>query len=68
MEERTPAQGSPGTSNGGTTKLLGVDRDGLERVVAVRLGHGGLAVSGRLAQEKNSIQPFGSNTGISRLL
>ncbi|KAE8100365.1 hypothetical protein FH972_018272 [Carpinus fangiana] len=58
MEERTPAQDSPGTSDRGETKLLGVDRDELERIVAVELGHGGWAVSGGLAQEKTLQDPL----------
>ena len=45
-------QGSPGTSYGGATKLLGVDRDESERIVAVGLGRGGWTVSRRLAWEK----------------
>jgi hypothetical protein len=40
MEERTPAQDSPRTSDGGVTKLLGVDRDESERIVATGLGRG----------------------------
>ena len=40
MEERTPAQGSPRMSNGSATKLLGVDKDELERIVAAGLGSG----------------------------
>jgi hypothetical protein len=40
MEERMPAQGCPRTSNGGVTKLLGVDRDELERIMAIGLGRG----------------------------
>ena len=52
MEERMPAQGSLGMSDGGATKLLGADRDESERIVAIRLGCSGWAVSGRSAQEK----------------
>ena len=68
MEERTLAQGNLGTFDGGVTKLLGVDKDESERIMVAGLGRGGWAVSGRLAQEKTSTEPFGSNTGISRLL
>ena len=49
MEERTPAQDSMGMFDGGVTKLLGVDRDELEKIVAIGLGRGGWAVSGRSA-------------------
>ena len=58
MEERTSAQGSPGTSDGGATKLLGVDRDKLERIVATRLGRGRWPVSGRSAREKTLEDPL----------
>jgi hypothetical protein len=58
MEERTPAQDSLGTSDRGAIKLLGVDKDELERIVAVGLGHGGWAVSGRSAQEKTPQDPL----------
>ena len=35
------AQGSPRTSDGGATKLFGVDRDESKRIVAAGLGRGG---------------------------
>jgi hypothetical protein len=53
-----PAQGSLGTSDGGATKLLGVDKDESKRIVTARLGHGGWAVSGRSAQEKTPQDPL----------
>jgi hypothetical protein len=52
MEERMPAHGCPRMFDGGVTKLLGVDRDELERIMAIGLGHGGWTVSGRSAREK----------------
>ena len=58
MEERTSAQGSLETSNGGATKLLGVYKDESERIEAAGLGRGGWVVSGRLTQEKTPHDPL----------
>ena len=41
MEESALAQGIPGMSDGGVTKLLGVDKDESERIVVTGLGCGG---------------------------
>jgi hypothetical protein len=58
MEERTSAQDSPRTSDGGATKLLSVDRDESKMIVVVGLGRSGWAVSGRSAQEKTPQNPL----------